>query len=77
MAGRKSTPVGHDRQGIWREACQQLAARLGFTELEVWSVWQWTALCLEYELHIPRNAAEETAYERTLELLDKKGSVPN
>ena len=60
-----------DPTGKWRAACRDLANRLGLKRRAVLEQWKQGALCLEYELGVPRDAAESDAFYQLVEMLER------
>ena len=74
MRGKKPP---RDEHGLYRKECTELAARLGFTEREVWGAWDEVALMIEYEMCAPRAYAEEFALQCVLAMFYKCESGAN
>ncbi len=47
-----------DAKGQHRAACDALAGRLGFTQREVWGLWEFVAGCIEFELRGARDVRQ-------------------
>ena len=80
MGGRiRSSGLGQDRHGLWREACRELADDLNHDDRQVWELWKELAVCREfhsrYAMH--RDVHEEQAHRDCREILDSRGRAPS
>jgi len=77
MAGRLSRTI--DKTGRWRQECNALEDRLGYSPGFLYEDWRITADLRERRsiCTMPREAHEEMAFLNVLESFDKQGAIGN